>query len=246
MTMTDEELDREWKPSARRPQSTVAQMFSQELMDIFRIDNSVADLDEQVDKRKQQINSQNSELEALEARIREMEARLKGQGPGSNNNTNASSSSSSAAAAASNSSAQAPPAKDHPAQQQQNKYAGSRPGTARQGQQAVPGALPPTPAGSEGEFEELSIPDAGRAVVVPRPSGAFRSHSRANVSGTGAGAEARTESVPDVHPSSARTNESLLIVPGEDARSIKSVSETASFADYVIVPNPDGDRERDI
>ena len=34
---------------ARR--STVAQMFSQELMDIFRIDNSVADLDEQVDKR---------------------------------------------------------------------------------------------------------------------------------------------------------------------------------------------------
>lgn len=31
--------------------STVAQMFSQELMDIFRIDNSVADLDEQVNKR---------------------------------------------------------------------------------------------------------------------------------------------------------------------------------------------------
>ena len=26
-------------------------MFSQELMDIFRIDNSVADLDEKVDKR---------------------------------------------------------------------------------------------------------------------------------------------------------------------------------------------------
>ena len=35
-----------------RPQySTIAQMFSQELMDIFRIDNSVADLDEKVDKR---------------------------------------------------------------------------------------------------------------------------------------------------------------------------------------------------
>lgn len=31
--------------------STVAQMFSQELMDIFRIDNSVADLDKEVDKR---------------------------------------------------------------------------------------------------------------------------------------------------------------------------------------------------
>lgn len=35
----------------RNPRSTVAQMFSQELMDIFRIDNSVADLDEKVDKR---------------------------------------------------------------------------------------------------------------------------------------------------------------------------------------------------
>jgi hypothetical protein len=35
----------------RNPGSTVAQMFSQELMDIFRIDNSVADLDEKVDKR---------------------------------------------------------------------------------------------------------------------------------------------------------------------------------------------------
>lgn len=30
-------------------------MFSQELMDIFRIDNSVADLDEKVDKRS--VNS---------------------------------------------------------------------------------------------------------------------------------------------------------------------------------------------
>lgn len=193
--------------------------------------------------RKQQINSQTSELEALEARIREMEARLKGNN-NNNNNTNASSSSS--AAAASSSRVPAPPAKDYPAQQQQNKYAGSRPGTARQGQQAVPGALPPTPAGSEGEFEELSIPASGRAAVVPRSSGAPRSHSRAKVSGIGTEAEARTESVPNLHPSSARTNEPLLLVPGDDARSIKSVSETASFADYVIVPNPDGDRERDI
>lgn len=31
--------------------STLAQVFQQELMDIFRIDNSVADLDEKVDKR---------------------------------------------------------------------------------------------------------------------------------------------------------------------------------------------------
>jgi hypothetical protein len=31
--------------------STIARSFSAELMDIFRIENSVADLDEQVDKR---------------------------------------------------------------------------------------------------------------------------------------------------------------------------------------------------
>lgn len=31
--------------------STIARSFSQELMDIFRIENSVADLDEKVDKR---------------------------------------------------------------------------------------------------------------------------------------------------------------------------------------------------
>lgn len=31
------------------------------------------------------------------------------------------------------------------------RYGGSRPGTARQSQQAVPGALPPTPTSSDGE-----------------------------------------------------------------------------------------------
>lgn len=156
MTLTDEELDREWKPSGRRPQSTIAQMFSQELMDIFRIENSVTDLDEQVDKRKQQINSQASELEALEARIREMEMRLKGQ---QNPGAAAPGPSSAQRDQTSNQSAPPPPPeKDYPVdenrareqhQHQHQKYAGSRPGTARQGQPAVPGALPPTPAGSE-------------------------------------------------------------------------------------------------
>ncbi|KAL2024376.1 hypothetical protein VTK56DRAFT_8858 [Thermocarpiscus australiensis] len=152
MTMTDEELDREWQPNGRRPQSTVAQMFSQELKDIFRIDNSVADLDEQVDRRRQHINSQTSELEALEARIREMEKRLKMQkpnpdNPGDNSGTRRQ---------ADQDSPPPPLEKDYPAgqdpereQQQQHKYSGSRPGTARQSQQAVPGALPPTPIGSE-------------------------------------------------------------------------------------------------
>ncbi|KAK4038159.1 hypothetical protein C8A01DRAFT_48216 [Parachaetomium inaequale] len=228
--MTDEELDREWKPNGRRPQSTVAQMFSQELMDIFRIDNSVADLDEKVDKRKQQITSQTTELEALEARIREMEMRLKGQAPNSGPSTSASTKANDPNAPP------PPPAKDHPAdqnrarEQQQQKYAGSRPGTARQGQPAVPGALPPTPAGSEGEFEP-SVVCPSRVAVAPRPPGT-QAQSRTGAPKPGAG----------VYPS-ARANE--LPVPGGDADSVKSLSDSASFADYVIVPEPDGDRERD-
>ncbi|KAG7294534.1 hypothetical protein NEMBOFW57_004609 [Staphylotrichum longicolle] len=214
MTLTDEELDRDWKPSGRRPQSTIAQMFSQELMDIFRIDNSVADLDEQVDKRKQQINSQTSELEALEARIREMEMRLKGNRP----NTPGGAQNAPARGQPSNTSAPPPPPeKDYPADQartrdqQQHKY-GSRPGTARQGQPAVPGALPPTPAGSEAQ--------------------SHWSPSKPNTS------------MPSNPSFATRTKEMGL--SGDDSDSITSMSESASFADYVIVPEPDGDRERDV
>ncbi|KAL2256666.1 hypothetical protein VTK26DRAFT_1327 [Humicola hyalothermophila] len=150
MTMTDEEFDRDWKPNGRRPQSTIARMFSEELMDIFRIENSVADLDEQVDKRKQQINSQTSELEALEARIREMEERLRLQ-TGSGNPASSAGTQNQAAGGASNDLAfrPAPPEKDQQQPDQQHNYGGSRPGTAKQSQQAVPGALPPTPVGSE-------------------------------------------------------------------------------------------------
>ncbi|EEY19501.1 predicted protein, partial [Verticillium alfalfae VaMs.102] len=75
--LTDAELDRDWQPNGRRPQSTIARSFSQELMDIFRIENSVADMDEKVDQRKQNVQSQAAELEALERRIREMEERMK-------------------------------------------------------------------------------------------------------------------------------------------------------------------------
>ncbi|CAK7221171.1 hypothetical protein SEUCBS140593_004482 [Sporothrix eucalyptigena] len=171
--MSDEELDRDWKPNGRRPQSTIARSFSLELMDIFRIENSVADLDEQVDKRKQQVNSQTSELEALEARIREMEAMLNRSKPGAAggapisprnrpsinsvfdappaNNAETTSSSSSTPRPLEH--RQRPPSSQQQQQAQQtadaaSKY-GSRPGTARASQQAVPGALPPTPVGSE-------------------------------------------------------------------------------------------------
>jgi chromosome segregation ATPase len=76
MTLTDEELDRNWVPNGRRPQSTIARSFSKELMDIFRIDDSVADLNDKVEKQKKQLDTQTNELEALEARIREMDERL--------------------------------------------------------------------------------------------------------------------------------------------------------------------------
>ena len=188
-----------------------------------------------VHRRKQQINSQASELEALEARIREMEARLKGSSTTSRpSGTTAQSSTSSAPPP--------PPEKDHPVeqnrardqQQQQTKYGGSRPGTARQGQTAVPGALPPTPAGSEGESEP-SVTRSSR--VVPRSPPGARAQSHRSPSRTTAGLASHAP------PSAARVKE--LPVPGGDSDSIKSASESASFADYVIVPAPDGDRERD-
>ncbi|PHH58380.1 hypothetical protein CDD80_2412 [Ophiocordyceps camponoti-rufipedis] len=75
--MTDAELDRDWKPNGRRPQSTVARSFSDELMDIFRIDNSLTDLDQKVDQRRQNVGKNNQELADIEARIREMEDRLR-------------------------------------------------------------------------------------------------------------------------------------------------------------------------
>ncbi|OTA96264.1 hypothetical protein M434DRAFT_19723 [Hypoxylon sp. CO27-5] len=148
MNRTDEELDRDWKPNGRRPQSTIARSFSQELMDIFRIENSIADLDEQVDRRKQQVTSGQSELEALEARIKEMEERLKKQNPpGAAGSMSPRAQRQAISDAFGTAAATASADKD---QQQQR----SRPGTAKQVQQAPAhgGAMPPTPTASEGEY----------------------------------------------------------------------------------------------
>ncbi|XXG96985.1 hypothetical protein Hte_003278 [Hypoxylon texense] len=147
MNPTDEELDRDWKPNGRRPQSTIARSFSQELMDIFRIENSIADLDEQVDKRKQQVTSGQTELEALEARIKEMEERLKMKQPAGGLSPRAQRQAIGDAFAK-----KTALEKDIAAQQQQQQR--SRPGTAKQAQQAPGhgGAMPPTPTASEGEY----------------------------------------------------------------------------------------------
>ena len=154
---TDEELDRDWKPSGRRPQSTIARSFSAELMDIFRIENSVADLDEKVDKRKQQLNTQTNELEALEARIREMEERLK-QNPSGPSPRQARmpirdifGEQAAPPPVEKDLPVRGAPAGEHP--QKYNRVQG-RPGTARASQQAVPGALPPSPVASEDGDDE--------------------------------------------------------------------------------------------
>lgn len=48
---SDEEMDREFQFSGRRPQSTMARHFSITLDDLFKIDNSIADLDAAVDQK---------------------------------------------------------------------------------------------------------------------------------------------------------------------------------------------------
>lgn len=151
MTLTDEELDRDWKPSGRRPQSTIARSFSAELMDIFKIENSVADLDEQVYKRKHTVTLQATELESLEARIREMESRLQqskqspSRGPipdYDQNNRNQENS--------------APTGQ----QEEHAEKTKSRPGSSMTARPAPSsGNMPPTPVASEGEYEVVDRGD---------------------------------------------------------------------------------------
>lgn len=132
--MTDAELDRDWVPNGRRPLSTVARSFSDELMDIFRIDNSVSDLDQQVDERRQNVGKTTQELADLQARIREMEERLN-RNKGSQPPTKRS---------------QAPNVPPPLAPTDESNK--SRPGTARAPRQAPSsGNMPPTPGASEGD-----------------------------------------------------------------------------------------------
>jgi len=74
--MSDAELDNEWQPTGR-PQSTMARSFALALDEMFKLDNSLEDLDAVVSEKKREISSQTSELEQLEARIRATEERLK-------------------------------------------------------------------------------------------------------------------------------------------------------------------------
>ncbi|KAF4947115.1 hypothetical protein FGADI_10648 [Fusarium gaditjirri] len=159
MTLTDEELDRDWQPSGRRPQSTIARSFSAELMDIFRIENSLTDLDQQVHEKKQTVDKNTEELASLEARIREMEDRLR-RSVGSTLQRSPLPQ------------VQTQTANQSQTQQQQQQQpssldaptddskAHSRPGTARAAQQAPSsGNMPPTPGASEGEYYVVTRDD---------------------------------------------------------------------------------------
>ncbi|KAJ5484144.1 hypothetical protein N7539_005940 [Penicillium diatomitis] len=80
MTLSDMEMDRDWKPTGKvRPQSTMAQAFSSALDSAFMLDSDVNHLSLTIDQKKQQMAIQTRELENLQARIREAEERLKAQ-----------------------------------------------------------------------------------------------------------------------------------------------------------------------
>ncbi|KAF4126385.1 hypothetical protein GMORB2_0121 [Geosmithia morbida] len=146
---TDEELDRNWQPNGRRPQSTMARTFSQELMDIFRIENSLTDLDSQVDQRKQHVTKSNDELASLEARLKEMESRLKKSQQRMSMSQVSLGSPKPFSVPAAASSSQQQQQLDAPVNKDDSKSR-SRPGTARATQQAPSaGDMPPTPGGSE-------------------------------------------------------------------------------------------------
>lgn len=135
-----------------------------------------------------------------------------------------------------NAAAPPPPEKDYlPGQSQgaqQNKYSGSRPGTAKQSQQAVPGALPPTPVGSEGECEP-PVTHPSRVTVFTRPFAPPPRSRQSDTSTVGAG------------PPSTAPAHSIEGVLQDDSASIKSMSGSVTFTDYVIVPRLDGDDDKD-
>ncbi|TVY13418.1 hypothetical protein LARI1_G008789 [Lachnellula arida] len=165
--MSDEELDREWQPSSVRPQSTMARSFSLALDDLFKIDNSLADLDAAVSQKKKAVSTQTTELEALEARLKATEERLKARGASPLPGEKAPSGRSSPrqrASLAGDTFTNTKPEERAPTSQlsSQKPITGSRPQTANRPKTGnrgdsgamppMPGALPPTPGASEGEL----------------------------------------------------------------------------------------------
>lgn len=154
----------------------------------------------------------------------------------------------------------------------EQKHGGSRPGTAKASQQAVPGALPPTPTASEGEYEFVpdpfttsfgpEYPAYRHHLLLPRMTSATNGGGGGGGQGTGTGMgtlqQLRSQHYQQHQHQSTLSNNcnqhmsttTILNKPQSqpDARSVRSVrtigSENGS-ADFVIVPGPDGDGEQD-
>ncbi|KFY86659.1 hypothetical protein V498_07426 [Pseudogymnoascus sp. VKM F-4517 (FW-2822)] len=177
---SDEELDREWKPSGRRPQSTMARHFSITLDDLFKMDNSIADLDAAVDQkyvpfpgpltdtltaetftnptpRKRLVSTHTSELKALEEALRATEERLKASAAAPDRAPSPRSRKAINGDTFNNPQDDAAPNTTNLAERPKTA---SRPGTARKPVPSpttlppMPGARPPTPGASESESDE--------------------------------------------------------------------------------------------
>lgn len=116
----------------------------------------------------------------------------------------------------------------HDQRQQQQQHSRSRPGTARQAHQAMPGALPPTPVASEGEYE----------LVIRNRSTLLTTISSSSITGP--------TCISNLQSSSPSSPALSLDEPGRHPKG--DTPETANFADvadFVIVAAQDGDDEQD-
>ncbi|THV46645.1 hypothetical protein BGAL_0370g00080 [Botrytis galanthina] len=160
--MSDAELDSQYVPTGR-PQSQMARSFALALDDLFKLDSS-EDLDAIVSEKKNEISTKTSELEELEARLRATEERLKAKqaaaspgsfSPGKSGSQQQSTDGpisplepkfenniASRGAGISGESLASRPAAPKPEQSYTTALASH-----------IPGALPPTPGASEGEYE---------------------------------------------------------------------------------------------
>ncbi|KAI9737265.1 MAG: hypothetical protein M1818_005798 [Claussenomyces sp. TS43310] len=155
----------------------MARSFGASLNELFKIDSSIADLDFAVEQKKKAVSSQTSELEALEARLRATEERLKQRqamtSPSNSSGTSRSprqrlplgdafANAEQQQRAGAPQHAQAPtraPPVPAAAELEFRPKTPTRPATAKRDLPSsygapppMPGALPPTPSASEGEY----------------------------------------------------------------------------------------------
>ncbi|KAI9642832.1 hypothetical protein NHQ30_008565 [Ciborinia camelliae] len=161
--MSDAELDSQFVPTGR-PQSQMARSFALALDDLFKLD-STEDLDAIVSEKKIEISTKTSELEELEARLKATEERLRAKqaavSPGSSPPGRANSHQQQSTGGPIS---PLEPKFGNNVSSRDVEVSGdnlsSRPAAPKQDQSYttdlashIPGALPPTPGASEGEYE---------------------------------------------------------------------------------------------